>query len=91
MPTDRAQTVWREERGNRMESVAQHSLCEATIMHSTACVLHREMCKFEAGLVTLENVPIEGGHESEEMERREQLGGKNKPCICANKAVICDL
>lgn len=40
VPTDRAQTVWREERGNRMESVGQHSLYEATIIHSTAHVLH---------------------------------------------------
>lgn len=71
MPTDRAQRVWREEHGNRIESAAQHSLCEATIMHSTAHVLHREMCKFEAGLVMLENLPIKGSYESEEMERRE--------------------
>lgn len=57
-------------------------------MHSTARTPHREMCKPEAGLVMLENVPIEGGREGEEMERREQLGRENKPCICANKAVI---
>lgn len=47
-----------------------------------------EVCKFEAGLAMSENVPIEGSHKSEEMERREQLGGKNKPCICVNNAVI---